>query len=600
MKITLQTMNWSNIFSYGDNNTIDFSCNPITQIVGLNGHGKSSIALILEEVLYNKNSKGIKRSDIINRNTGKKSYSIDLTFTNGVNNYTIKTIRGSTTSVTLIRDGEDISSHTTTSTYKTIEELIGYDHKAFAQIVYQSSSNSLEFLTATDSNRKKFLIDLLDLSGYTEYGDVFKSESKLVDTEVTTTTAKISSANDVIKKYKNTSLEPMVTAIVPVQPTELEDRSKVIAVELKNIVSINKDITANNNAKSSMQKYCAKVNRNIVKPVSSVEALTKTQTELSSIITQCDNFIKKTKKLATHCPTCSQAIDNSKNLSIVKDQETLRSITAEQLEAIDAELALATAEYNAYTNQRMNNDYYDKYYEMYDPDLPDILLDKATLESEKEAIDLEIGYALQSIEDAQSHNLKCAAHNAKIEVIRENIKEARESLDVLEAKLTVLNTRASTLAVLVKTFSNTGLVAYKIECLIKDLESSINHYLTELSSGRFQVYFKIVTGDKLNVVVADNGVDIDILALSGGERARINCATLFGIRRLLQSLSNSTINLLVLDETIESLDLDGKEKLIECLINETYLNTFIISHGFQHPLLEKIQVSKVSNISRIE
>lgn len=593
-------MAWSNIFSYGDNNTIDFSANPITQILGYNGHGKSSIALILEEVLYNKNSKGIKRSDIINRNTGKKSYSIELNFTNGVNNYTIKTVRGSTTSVTLLRDGEDISSHTTTSTYKTIEEIIGYDHKAFAQIVYQSNSNSLEFLTATDSNRKKFLIDLLDLSGYTEHGDIFKAEAKLVDTEITATIAKISSANDVIKKYKNTSLEPMMMAVVPNQPANLESRSKVIDIEIKNIVSINKDILANNAAKASMQKYSTKVNRNIVKPASDVEALIKTQTELNSIITQCDNFIKKTKKLATHCPTCAQLIDNSKNLSIVKDQEVLRNATAAQLEAVDKELELATAEYNAYTNQRMNNDYYDKYYEMYDPDIPEQLLDKATLESEKEVIDLEVGYVLQSIEDAQLHNLKCAAHNAKIEVIKENIKEAKELLVELEANLVALNTRASTLAVLVKTFSNTGLVAYKIECLIKDLELSINHYLTELSSGRFEIYFKIAQGDKLNVVVADNGTDIEILALSGGERARINCATLFGIRKLLQSLSDSTINLLVLDETIESLDLDGKEKLIECLINETYLNTFIISHGFQHPLLEKIQVTKASNISRIE
>lgn len=593
-------MTWSNIFSYGDNNTIDFSANPITQILGYNGHGKSSIALILEEVLYNKNSKGIKRSDIINRNTGKKSYTIELNFTNGINNYTIKTVRGSTTSVTLLRDGEDISSHTTTSTYKTIEEIIGYDHKAFAQIVYQSNSNSLEFLTATDSNRKKFLIDLLDLSGYTEHGDIFKAEAKVVDTAITATTAKISSANDVLKKYKNTSLEPMMMAVVPNQPADLESRSKVLDIEIKNIVSINKDILANNAAKASMQKYSTKVNRNIVKPASDVEALIKTQTELNSVITQCDNFIKKTKKLATHCPTCAQAIDNTKNLSIVKDQEVLRNSTAAQLEAVDKELELATAEYNAYTNQRMNNDYYDKYYEMYDPDIPEQLLDKATLESEKEDIDLEVGYALQSIEDAQSHNLKCAAHNAKIEVIRENIKEAKELLVELEANLLALNTRASTLAVLVKTFSNTGLVAYKIECLIKDLELSINHYLTELSSGRFQIYFKIVTGDKLNVVVADNGTDIEILALSGGERARINCATLFGIRKLLQSLSDSTINLLVLDETIESLDLDGKEKLIECLINETYLNTFIISHGFQHPLLEKIQVTKAGNISRIE
>ena len=593
-------MKWSNIFSYGDNNTIDFSVNPITQIVGFNGHGKSSIALILEEVLYNKNSKGIKRSDIINRNTGKKSYSIELDFTDGTHKYNIKTVRGSTASVTLTKDGIDISSHTTTATYKTIEELIGYDHKAFTQIVYQSSSSSLEFLTATDSSRKKFLIDLLDLTRYTDHSEIFKAEAKAVDTQITVTTAKIGSANDTLKKYKNTSLEPMVEAAVPNRPVESEERIRALEVEIKNIVSINKDIAANSNAKAGVDKYSSKVNRNIVKPTSDVEGLTKSQTELNSVITQCDSFIKKTKKIATHCPTCSQPIDNSKNLSIIEEQEILREQTVIQLELINTKLKLAEAEHSAYTTQVMNNDYYDKYYEMYDPDIPTEPLDKATLESEKKLLELEVGTILQQIESTHLHNITCAAHNAKIEVIKETVQEAKEALAVLEADLATLNARASTLAVLVKTFSNTGLVAYKIECLIKDLESSINHYLTELSSGRFQVYFKIVTGDKLNVVVADNGTDIDILALSGGERARINCATLFGIRRLLQSLSNSTINLLVLDETIESLDLDGKEKLIECLINETYLNTFIISHGFQHPLLEKIQVIKEDNISRIE
>lgn len=600
MKITLGKMTWSNIFSYGDNNVIDFSVNPITQIIGLNGHGKSSIPLILEEVLYNKNSKGIKRSDVLNRNGIKKSYSIELDFTDGVSNYNIKTVRGSTSTVVLTKDGVDISSHTTTSTYKTIEEIIGYDHKTFAQIVYQSSSSSLEFLTATDSSRKKFLIDLLDLTRYTDHAEVFKAEAKLVDTEITATTAKISIANDVLKKYKNTSLEPMVLLAVPEHPIEPEAASKALEVEIKNIVSINKDIALNNTAKSSMDKYSTKVNRNIVKPTTSIENLTTTQIELRSVITACNSFIKKTKAIATHCPTCSQTIDNSKNLSIVKEQEALRDTKTTELERINYLLDTAREEHTAYNTQVMNNDYFDKYFEMYDPEIATIPLDKETLERDKMMLDAQVDVALYKIKEATAHNLKCAAHNAKIEVIKENINEAKQLLVELESKLLTLTARSSTLGVLVKTFSNTGLVAYKIECLIKDLELSINHYLTELSSGRFQIYFKIVTGDKLNVVVADNGVDIEILALSGGERARINCATLFGIRKLLQSLSNSTINLLVLDETIESLDLDGKEKLIECLINETYLNTFIISHGFQHPLLEKINVVKASNISRIE
>jgi DNA repair exonuclease SbcCD ATPase subunit len=136
--------------------------------------------------------------------------------------------------------------------------------------------------------------------------------------------------------------------------------------------------------------------------------------------------------------------------------------------------------------------------------------------------------------------------------------------------------------------------------LIKDLEETTNRYLAELSSGRFQISFKIAASDKLNVVITDNGKDIDIIALSGGERARVNAAALLGIRKLMQSLSNSRINLLILDETIENLDVEGKEKLVEVLLAEEHLNTFVISHGFSHPLLEKIQVIKTKNISRIE
>jgi hypothetical protein len=45
---------------------------------------------------------------------------------------------------------------------------------------------------------------------------------------------------------------------------------------------------------------------------------------------------------------------------------------------------------------------------------------------------------------------------------------------------------------------------------------------------------------------------------------------------------------------------DGKEKLVEVLLKEEHLNTFLVSHGFTHPLLEKVNVLKRNNISQIE
>ena len=66
-KIILKNLKFSNMFSYGDNNSIDLNKSRITQLTAPNGSGKSSISTIIQEVLFNKNVKGIKKTDIINR-----------------------------------------------------------------------------------------------------------------------------------------------------------------------------------------------------------------------------------------------------------------------------------------------------------------------------------------------------------------------------------------------------------------------------------------------------------------------------------------------------------------------------------------------------
>jgi len=160
--ITLKKLQWSNCFSYGPDNEIQLDDTTVTQIIGTNGMGKSSIPLIIEQALYNKNSKGIKKADIPNRYIDN-GYDICLNFTKDTDDYTITINRRSNVKVKLEKNGEDVSSHTATNTYKSIQEIIGIDFKTFSQLVYQNTNASLQFLTATDTNRKKFLIELLQL-----------------------------------------------------------------------------------------------------------------------------------------------------------------------------------------------------------------------------------------------------------------------------------------------------------------------------------------------------------------------------------------------------------------------------------------------------
>ena len=107
--ITIKELRWSNCFSYGANNVINFVKAPLTQLVGKNGHGKSSVALILEEVLFNKNSKGIKKADILNRYIKEKSYTIELDLERDGNDYTIRCTRGTQQTVKLLKNDVDIS-----------------------------------------------------------------------------------------------------------------------------------------------------------------------------------------------------------------------------------------------------------------------------------------------------------------------------------------------------------------------------------------------------------------------------------------------------------------------------------------------------------
>ena len=50
--IILKQLKFSNMFSYGENNVINLDNSRITQLTAPNGSGKSSIAMIIQEILF--------------------------------------------------------------------------------------------------------------------------------------------------------------------------------------------------------------------------------------------------------------------------------------------------------------------------------------------------------------------------------------------------------------------------------------------------------------------------------------------------------------------------------------------------------------------
>lgn len=596
--ITLKKLQWSNCFSYGPDNEIDLADTTVTQIIGTNGMGKSSIPLIIEEALYNKNSKGIKKADIPNRyiNDG---YSIKLSLTKDEDEYEIDITRKAGIKIKLLKNGNDVSSHTATNTYKSIQEIIGVDFKTFSQIVYQNTNASLQFLTATDTNRKKFLIDLLHLDNYVALFEVFKASAKTSALQI----AKLTGEVEMVEKWlesndlKDTTILPMLNLEIKTDDDETDLRS--LSLELLNISEKNKKISTNNTYKDLLSK----INIDEVQRLPPIQrkSYDTLQTEVGEL-RATHSFLKKEidKLEATpdECSSCGQKIPKDSFTDLLTAHAKSKVDTKQKLDSA-TQLVQEIKANNEEANRREKlESEWRELYRSVDASLPSEIIEKEDLLEQISSVSLRIEEAKKKISEITKENERRTLSNNRISIIQAQRDSFLEKLNNAGERLSEVATLNSNLEVLKKAFSTNGLIAYKIENLVKELEELTNTYLAELSDGRFTLQF-IVVNDKLNVQVTDNENIVDILALSSGELARVNTATLLAIRKLMSSISKSRLNVLFLDEVTNVLDDAGREKLVEVLLKED-LNTYVVSHGWTHPLLEKVEVVKDGNVSSLD
>jgi DNA repair exonuclease SbcCD ATPase subunit len=593
-------MGWDNCFSYGDNNKIRFDEVPLTQLVGPNGAGKTSISLMIQEVLYGKNIKNIKKQDITNNKSGKSGYNIFLEFEKGKDIYTITLDRKSNLKLKLYKNSKDRSSHTSLNTYKTIANIIGVeDFKIFCQLIYQHSTDSLDFLTATDTNRKKFLISLLQLDKYIELHDLFKDKVRTVTSDITQLTGSINTIESWINNNKDMDFVKQNLIPLPETPISTIERVSELQRNIANINSINRKIILNKQYKDELDSLDPDYYMGIapLPPYQGSQELLAQIRVLEHERNLHQEKIKKLNKVKDECPTCLQVVDKGKWRTMFNEETKLVNNLNYDIQNIQTNLVQVRnieIDINKHKKEKEN---FERLHQLIDSSLQNKTLDLHKMQNELNSLSTQISSFENDKKSIEAKNLKISAHNSKVDVIKSQLKKMKEDLLDKDIKLVEKENLASILELLKKTFSTNGLVSYKIESSVKELERKINEYLAEMTY--FQIYFKL-SGEKLNIEVLDDiGNITSISNLSSGERARVNIATILAIRNILSSLTSTKINLLFLDEVIGVIDAEGKEKLSEILLKEN-LNTFIVSHDWTHPLIPRINIIKEHHISRIE
>ena len=604
--IKLKKLSFSNLFSYGENNVIHFDKTRMTQLTAPNGSGKSSIALILQETLFNKNIKGIKKNDLLNRWSKSKSWESKLEFSVNTDEYIVSVKRtGATTKVLLVENDIDISDHKVLDTYKKIQNILGVDFEIFSQLTYQSSIDLLDFLKATDTNRKKFLINLFNLEKYVNIGDTIKIKFNSIDRDSAKTAGEMKSINDFLDNVTIPSKQK--EEMLPAIDESLQQQVGVLDEQIRNHEQICKKIDKNNMHISERQNLRFMMKMPIPAKFEKTEIYEKNKQDLLLHKNELARLKKELDSIDDRdtCPACGQAIDNVKARQMKVDlknrvylsESNVRQHT-DYIQIVEDEIRTIQRAQRVYDQNQKAIEDFEQLTQLIDPDMQKDYPNIDDIKNKRNALLQEYKTQKEKYDQVVNFNKQVGVTNAKILALEEQREDFLNRQNVVKNATIKLTKSLNNLNILKKAFSTSGIVAFKLENLTKELQNTINHYLSLLSDGQFQIRFAL-NKEKLNIVVINNGEATPIETVSGGEFSRIQTAILLAIRNLLSKLGGSSINLLFLDEITGVLDDEGKDKLIEVLRTEDELNVFLISHDFTHPLVEKVHINKDKNISHV-
>ena len=605
--ITLKQLYFSNMFSYGKANVMRLDDSRITQLTAPNGSGKSSIAMIIQEILFNKNVKGIKKTDILNRWVKEKQWNGSIEFDVEGDDYGVSVQRsGATTKVQFIKNGIDISDHKVLDTYKKIQEVVGLDFEVFSQLTYQSSTDLLEFLKATDANRKKFLINLFNLEKYITIGERIKVKSSETDKEYNRLMGELKTIDEFLALVNIPNKVEKIK--VPEVDKNIQQQIGVLQQELDNYEATCKKIDKNNmylEEREALQFYAGMIAPDDFLYEADYQNLKQEINILHREISTLKNDIANIK-LNDVCKSCGQSIDTSHLEKIKADlqnqldeKSTLHADALSKATKWSNEIKVINTKKQEYIDNKKKIERFEHLTQLIDDTIPKVYPNVGNIESEINELNWKWRSQNEEANDAIQFNENASISNAKRDALIDQKNDFTVRQKSIKNDILVKSNQINSLNILKKAFSTSGIVAFKLENLTKELEIAINSYLSVLSDGQFQVEFKL-DKEKLNISVINNGISTPIETVSGGEFSRIQTSILLAIRSLLSKLGGSSVNLLFLDEITGVLDEEGKEKLVEVLQQEENLNVFLISHDFTHPLIDKISITKEKNISSIQ
>ena len=575
MKITIKSITFQNILSFGNKSTTLDIGRGLTAITGSNGAGKSSLLLdTISFCLFGKPYRKIKLEKLINRRN-KKGLLVECNLT--IDDKTeIKITRGiSPSGLTIHKNGEPLELLSSKKLNQSeIDDIIGINYELFKQIISLSINYNKPFITLDAKEKRDLIEQLFNIKIFGEMLKNIKKESSDLRISFDTNRKILDISKENLIQLKS-SVADMDNAV-----TNFEKNKKADIQTLNNeLVEIQSKL---NQVRLDIPVIETKISSIVIVDVTDLKAK---KTELIKKVSTNESLISLNKKTVKYlasndiCPSCNNDIsvehkekenDRCSSENLKAEKEILKLNT--QLEEIESKID--------------------------DNDTNKTLLQNYTYElngSKK----MESSY-MERIERLSSNikNVESRVINIDVASIKTDYTTKTKSYKKLSTEQNSIKEKIEINKEVTSILSDSGIKKYIIEKIVPFLNQSINSYL-EYFDLPVRMEFNSEMEESIKLL-GQHSDDESYYSFSEGEKKRIDMAILMSFIKLTKILSNWNCNLLIIDELLDSsIDDAGLDKLLKSFKkiakDDGDQAVFIISHK-----LHNEHIGNFDNIIKIE
>jgi len=567
--IILQEIRFQNFLSTGNLFTkIKLNDTKTTLICGSNGSGKSTVMDAICFVLFNKPFRKINKPQLVNSITNKNMLTeIDFSV-NGVP-YMVR--RGIKPAVFEIYcNGKFLNQSADNRDFQEILEsnILKMNYKTFCQIVILGSANFTPFMQLPAAARRNIIEDLLDIQVFSVMNNLLKDKVANNKTELQELEHSISLCKKAIELNER-------------HQKELKNKSdKIIKDKKKQIEKCEQENVKLSSQKSKLEKQYTEIQEKLNKLESLKEKYSEGKYINSKLINQISELDKNISFYndSENCPTCHQGINSKFKINAISSLDKKKKDKQSKIEILKESLSKIESKLDIYS--KISNDF-------------------SEIGNKLNGVMNDINFNNRTVISLQNEITKLSDSESSISSI--SIQEEKKQLRIYQKQKEGLIEERELYGIGLMMLKDGGIKTQIIKQYVPIMNQLINRYLEEME---FFCQFEI--NESFEETIKSRFRDsFSYASFSEGEKMRIDLALLFTWREMARMRNASPINLLILDEIMDSsLDSNGTEEFINIVSRLTGDNNIVIISHKHEQIIDKfdkvLKIEKHKNFSRIK